>query len=130
MACTTCQKRKKSRSKVSGMSKKSKKITEALTTAIAITGGYVAANLLTSKVSFLNSNPAIKAITPIAAGFLVGGKKGSILCAAGKGMMAAGIVEGVKVVAPTVASQIGIAGFSKSSFTPGVAGGAGRFIVD
>lgn len=129
MACTKCKKGRR-RSKISGMKKNN--ITSTVTDGLMVAGGYAAANILNNKISFIQANPVIGVILPVALGVaLKGMKKGTGGCALASGMIAAGVVQGVKTFVPGIAEQVGIAGYiSRSNYTPGVTGNGSSFVVD
>lgn len=129
MACKTCKSKRRRRSNISGMKKN--QIGSTVKDGLLVAGGYAAANILNNKVSFVQSNPIIGVIAPIALGVLLKGKQGTGGCALASGMIAAGIVQGVKTFVPGIAESVGIAGYiSRSNYTPGVAGGGSSFMVD
>lgn len=84
--------------------------------------GFAAANVL-NKTGFIAANPMLQVVAPIGAAILTKsmlGSKGSTLAL---GMIAAGVINGVRAYAPGVASTVGLAGVPyRSGYLPGVSG--------
>lgn len=133
MACASCKrdmakvagkgrKNRRRRSKISGFNMKNSG--SVLTTVGGTIAGVVAARYLNS-MEFVNSNPILKAVAPIAAGVglgMVGGRSGIVQNVA-NGMFIEGGTEVIKQFLPDVASKVGLAGTPfRSYLTPGVAG--------
>lgn len=93
-----------------------------ITDGLPVAAGFVAASML-SKVPFVQQNPILTAAAPLAGALAVSsfmGKKGGALAT---GMVVAGVVNGVRTLAPSVAPVVGLAGTPyRSTLLPGVAG--------
>lgn len=132
----SCQSRRKSRSKVSGMAKKNKNqepgiIGQIVNNDLPITGGFIAGNMV-ANLPFAQTNPILSAVLPIAGGIVTPMVlKSDLGKNLGAGMVVAGVVNGVKTLLPSVAPIAGLAGVPyRSTLLPGVAGHSPHVYVE
>lgn len=79
-----------------------------------VAGGFAIAQIATSKVAFLQSNPWVSAGAKIIGAMIVGGMSKAAQGFA-LGIAANGVVDGIKAASPDTASQLGLAGLPSPS---------------
>ncbi|MEL6357581.1 MAG: hypothetical protein AAFQ37_11700, partial [Bacteroidota bacterium] len=114
-----CNRRVK-RANVSGM-----KTANLLSDGLPVAGGFIAGSML-NQLSFVQQNPILSAAAPIAGAIvtpMVLGKRSKMGKNLALGMAVAGVVNGIKVLAPSVAPLAGLSGVPyRSVLSPGVSG--------
>jgi len=117
------------KNRIAGMARNrmSRKITGTLTTGAKVAVGYVAGKALVSKIPFFANNPGLGIAAQVGGAILT---KNMMKNATGvdlaTGMVVGAVIDAVKLAVPSVASQVGISGFtdySASTRVPGIAGG-------
>ncbi|MEO1256750.1 MAG: hypothetical protein AAFY41_17950 [Bacteroidota bacterium] len=96
-----------------------------LSNGLPVAGGFIAGSML-NQIEFVRKNPILSAAAPIMGGIAtasLSGRRNVTVKRVAQGMIVAGIVNGIKVLAPSVAPLAGLSGVPyRSVLSPGVSG--------